>query len=338
MRLKIGDQPSVFKGDAIQKLVLTQDGHSESCKFRRRLCVAKMFKQVGMLLSFHVLNFLLAGYGVLWVVIFLASFVLLPLWMAFALCFRAGMLTEERLYPGRLLRGIIYIVLTALYVASLFSVYTVYGQYIYVVAVVDIWGVIIRNLVRMDSRLTNFVSRVVSFDSYDGDLDPDECASHFLIEPVDVVPICPLTRMTRRLWVAALYFLVVKVVIAALGAATLFLVVIFPVLAICSGGEAPPFANQETFGGNSISYAVVLVFSWLVGAVGLPMVAKLSTKVTMNFCGEWKSEQHQVSVQENSASSVDNSTPLGEASSISFKNLEAAKPGSSAYMKDLART
>ncbi|KAG1701508.1 hypothetical protein DVH05_010808 [Phytophthora capsici] len=326
MQFNSSDQSSNLKGDVAQKLVLTQGDHRENCKFRQRLSLVKVLKQTAALLSFHMLNILLTAYGVLWVALFLASFMLLPLWMAFALCFRTGMLIEERVHPGRFLRYTIYLVLVGLYVASLFSVYTLYGQYIYMVAVVDVWGLIIRNLVRMDSRLTNFASRAVLYDSYDGDLDLHECASHFLIEPVDVIPICPLTRMTCRLWLAVLYFLVVKVVIAVLGAAALCLV-IFPVVAICSCGEAPSFANHEAFGGNFVSYAVILIFAWLVGALGLPVVAKLSTKMTKRFCGKWKSEQDHASIQENDASQLDISTPSADARATSFQDLEANKPG-----------
>jgi hypothetical protein len=92
--------------------------------------------------------------------------------------------------------------------------------------------------------------------------------------------------MTRRLWVALLYFGMIKVVVGTLGVAGIVITVVQPAVAICSGGHAPLSANELTLRESLSAYSVVILFTWTVGAVGLAVLAKLSVQVTARLCAE----------------------------------------------------
>lgn len=269
-----------------------------------------LVKRASVLLVSHLLNILVAIGGLVGVSLLLAGLLLNLLWavgiLVVAILAIPCVLLEQ--LPDRLscLKGLGYAVVVvfylALYVASWFTIYTAVGPYVLVFGgavglalfYLVLW--IIQTMMKADARLANFASFAIpsSLLRAEEPLQSKECAEKFRIKLTGgISAYLPVFEMTSRMWVIVLYFTVLKPVIGGLSAAAIFLAVVQPAIALFGGGDAPFFTEWMTFHDNPVVYFGVILLIWIVGAVGLVMVAAVSAQVTSRAFGEWKPKQSQ---------------------------------------------
>ncbi|KAG2935098.1 hypothetical protein PC117_g12498 [Phytophthora cactorum] len=229
--------------DPLQKFTPTPSDGGIICKFRPRCCTVNVFKRVGVLLIFHLLNVLMA----------------------------------------------IALLLVALVMFMIHVVQQIPQK----------------SLIRRCGPLLP-VSR--------NSEASDECTYRFkLSTATNPSVLLPHVRMTRRVWLAVIYFGSLKVAAGVLSTAVVVLTVVLPTLVLFSGSV---FGSQVTFGNTPIAYPGLIISIWLIGAVGVPIVAVLSAKLTSRVCGAecWEIEE---------AIPV---TPEPESSATSFAELGTSTP------------
>lgn len=263
-------------------------------KPRASCCSVKSSKRVGALLAFHLLNVLVSVGGGVAVALLLASMVLMPAWMAAMaiVVFVVFLLHLAQQIPHKCGVFFGYGVLMVLYVAS-FSLdwYLAYGPYmLFGVGAVGVMlfylsTVAVKFLVKADVHVANLIKRTDSTQEHQ-ELVPEECMERFVVsKATDISILLPHVLMTRRVWVAALYFAAVNVAMGVLSAAVLVCTVVLPVLVVVSRGDAPFVGSQATFHDNRVVYILSSLSIWLAGAIGLPVVAALSAKLTTRVWG-----------------------------------------------------
>ncbi|RAW22998.1 hypothetical protein PC110_g20567 [Phytophthora cactorum] len=304
--------------DPLQKFTPTPSDGGIICKFRPRCCTVNVFKRVGVLLIFHLLNVLMAIGGVISVVILLGSMILMPLWVVALLLVALVMFMIHvvQQIPQKSLMYVGHVVLAALYIASLsINWYITVGPYaLFAAGAVGVGlfflsAATVKLLVKLDVQLAKFVSTDEA-----GALQPDECTYRFkLSTATNPSVLLPHVRMTRRVWLAVIYFGSLKVAAGVLSTAVVVLTVVLPTLVLFSGSV---FGSQVTFGNTPIAYPGLIISIWLIGAVGVPIVAVLSAKLTSRVCGAecWEIEE---------AIPV---TPEPESSATSFAELGTSTP------------
>ncbi|OWZ20156.1 hypothetical protein PHMEG_0005480 [Phytophthora megakarya] len=306
--------------DPIQKLSPTPPN---SC------CRLNSFKRVGVLLAFHSANIFVAIGGLLSVALLLASMVLMPVWFVALLLVVIAMSAVHGVQQisNKYLMYFGYVVLAAIYIASLsVNWYITVGPYaILAVGAVGIGffflsALTMKFLMKIDVHLANFVHSPKA----NGELEPDECMDRFkLSETSDSSFLLPHIRMTGRVWLGVIYFALHKLLVGGLSLAVLIITVLLPALVIFSGGDVSFFGNQATLGNNPVVYIVLIVSIWLVGAVGMPVVAVRSVKLTWWVCGESKSEQDQTTFLQTQGDVIIPITPEPTASTTNFEALDS---------------
>jgi hypothetical protein len=301
-------------------------------QFQATCCSLKTLKRVGTLLAFHVMNVVVATAGVISVALLIASMTLMPAWLLTCLLVALVMLALHAVgkIPNKSLKYCGYAVLVVLYFASM-SIHwiaTVAPDAAFWVGAVGVGFfflsvAMMKVLVKVDVHLASAASlhEAVSLRS-------DECADQFsLSDGTDASIILPHLRMTRRLWIAVLYFAVVKVFTGSASVVIIVCVLIQPAVALFSGGDAPFLTSQLTFRNYAAIYILLMVATWVAGVVALPTVARVSVKMTSAVCCEWKSEQAQAAVeQQQNEADIEAGipvTPEPGSSSTSFKELDA---------------
>lgn len=146
-------------------------------------------------------------------------------------------------------------------------------------------------LVRQDVRLANFITSAGTLSMATQnmtDLTPQECAKQFNMcsQRLDEVEI----RLTQKRTIAILYFAIPKVLVGVLSAAVITLAVIQPVILAWEDGRDAFIDPWITYRSHPCGYVVVVVSLWTAGAVGLPVIALLSVKLTHYVCDEGKSQ------------------------------------------------
>ncbi|KAG2917462.1 hypothetical protein PC115_g10729 [Phytophthora cactorum] len=230
--------------DPLQKFTPTPSDGGIICKFRPRCCTVNVFKRVGVLLIFHLLNVLMA------IALLLVALVMFMIHVV------------QQIPQKSLIRRC--------------------GPLLPVSRNSEASGETRRSTreIRLNRR-----SRVL----------------------------LPHVRMTRRVWLAVIYFGSLKVAAGVLSTAVVVLTVVLPTLVLFSGSV---FGSQVTFGNTPIAYPGLIISIWLIGAVGVPIVAVLSAKLTSRVCGAecWEIEE---------AIPV---TPEPESSATSFAELGTSTP------------
>ncbi|ETI50063.1 hypothetical protein F443_06313 [Phytophthora nicotianae P1569] len=308
--------------DSQQKLTPTPSDDGIFSKFRLSCCTAKSFKRVGVLLAFHLLNAFVAISGVISVAMLLASMVLMPLWAVALLLMALAMFMIHVVHqiPQKCLMYFGYVVLVALYIASLsiywyitVSPYALFAAGAVGVGLFFLSSATMRLLVKLDVQLANFIST-----DKDVTLQPDDCAYRFkLSKATNPSALLPHIRMTRQVWLAVMYFASLKIAAGVLSTAVIVLTVVLPMLALFSGLL---FGSQVTVGDNPIAYIGLIIAIWLIGAIGVPIVAVLSVRLTTRVCG---AEQNEEEVEIEAAFPL---TPEPESSTTSFAGLAGTNP------------
>ncbi|OWZ09789.1 hypothetical protein PHMEG_00017459 [Phytophthora megakarya] len=296
-------------GNLLEKLELSFERNSQSvCKSKLKCCHMKtVFKRVGVLFAFHMLNVLLAIIGIIAALLALAGLVMSLCWIMILLVVGVGAipfwillaLIPERLTCLILLcYGLVVASYLALYVYSWFNIYTVLAPYALLLG--GGFGLLffypsfftILFLVKIDARLMNFVAPVIPFSSTaQNGLDPELCAKRFNLERKEDIWLLPMVIMAFRSWTIIFYFAVIKTIFGVSSAATIFFVVIQPVTSLFSGGSAPFFASSMTIHNDPVVYVGVIAIVCVAGVVGLVLVATLSVKVTSCTLSEWEVTQ-----------------------------------------------
>ncbi|KAL4109307.1 hypothetical protein PRIC1_001008 [Phytophthora ramorum] len=327
MRFKTNIEPSP---DPMQKLMATSpDNENDSSRSRYRR-VKTFSKRVSELLAFHLLNVVVSIGGVISVALLLGSVVLMPCWFAalMIVVLAMSLVHAVQLISPKCLLYFSYVVLTGVYIVSLsVNAYVTLGPYVLLgvgtvgVSLFFISTFTMTYLLKADVYLADFVNPNSKNDT--SALDPEKCMDRFIMsESTDTSFLLPHLRMTRRLWVVALYFTVFKIVVGVLSAAVVFFTVIQPALLIFSNGDALFFASRVN---NDVEYVILMVSIWIIGAVGMPMVAAASAKLTSCICTDSGTDIGESLKQQDTEAAIP-VTPELESSAICFTEIESAPP------------
>ncbi|KAK1944267.1 hypothetical protein P3T76_004179 [Phytophthora citrophthora] len=167
-------------------------------------------------------------------------------------------------------------------------------------------------LVKTDVKLANFVTTEDS-EAH----DPDEC-QHRFGSPDLYHGGSPIQRiyMPRRIWLAAIYFAVIKVAISLLSAVVLAISIALPAFVLFNGGEVSLVDHQFKFSDTPITYTALAITIWLVGIAGVSVVAVLSVKATFWVCDVGQ-QQLEVEAQ---------AIPSSEVTTTNFVKVEISTP------------
>ncbi|RLN81243.1 hypothetical protein BBJ28_00024328 [Nothophytophthora sp. Chile5] len=296
------------------------------------------FARLGALLAFHLLNALLAisGAGLVLALTVLSVALFPVMLMAFALVVWKEATTER--FPNWNWRTIT-VVLLALSVtvivlpAILFNWWGPFWVFSLLLWMppfqrdfVILNEIAVNRLALLDVKLANFVVpsmpskskphsaiRRAEIASCTRDQTELPEGSHCLWFDEELVLNVFTTPATRS---AVFYFLLPKLLIGVLSSISVMLGMVLPVLVFVGNGRIPWVVNRDTFQEDPIVYIGATVTFWLLGVLGIILVAVWSVHLTIWGCGECEREQQ---VQE------EHNTPRMSSSgvtAVSFVELE----------------